>query len=234
MKTVRLLFGCIVLVGGTGTYAGEKENLPDPPSPSVLWTEEQQQIVNGGDAARGKELAERCIHCHGETGIGAESAIPNLAGQLAAYTYKQLKHYKEGNARNHSGMRRRVKRLNDQQMADIAAWYASLEPATPDLSLPPAADNIVVLVEHGDEQRGLTACAGCHGARGEGAPIDTPAIGGQKVQYFFDTMQLFAQAGRARDVFNSMCELTPRLTRDEVQGLAEYYARLGGAKLTVE
>jgi len=194
-----------------------------PPNPTVVWTEDEQRLVAGGDATKGKELAERCSHCHGEDGIGVEANV-------AAYTYKQLQHYKADKPRSHNPMRRRVRRLSNQEMADLAAWYASLKPAAPDLSQPEPTEAVLQLVERGDQKREVTACAGCHGAHGEGAPIDTPALGGQKVEYFFETMKIFAVRERARDVFNSMCNITPRLTEEELLGLASYYARLGGRK----
>jgi cytochrome c553 len=228
MKSSRVVFGFMLIFWAGGISA---ESTKMPPNPSILWTVVQQQLVKNGDAVRGKQIAERCSHCHGEDGIGVEPGIPNLAGQVPAYTYKQLQHYKAKGPRNHNPMRRRVRRLSDQEMADVAVWYASLKPAAPDMSQPPASEGISSLVERGDEKRGLTACAACHGVRGEGAPIDTPAIGGQKFEYFLATMQLFAQRDRARDVYNSMCDLTGRLTDEELRGLARYYARLGGHKM---
>lgn len=228
MLAKRLVCGSVVVFWAVGVYG---ESLKMPPQASVQWTAEEQQLVDSGDPARGREVAERCSHCHGENGVGAEPEVPNLAGQLSAYTYKQLQHYKAKGPRNHNPMRRRVRRLSDQDMADVAAWYASLEPAAPDLSQPPPTGEIIELVEKGDQTRGVTACAGCHGMRGEGAPIDTPAIAGQKVEYFFATMRLFAQRDRARDVYNSMCDLTSRLTDEELRGLAGYYAQLDGHKL---
>ncbi len=227
MKISRVVIGSMVLFWVGGVCA---QSTKMPPRPSVMWTVVEQKLVDSGDVARGKQIAERCSHCHGENGIGVEPGVPNLAGQVRAYTYKQLQHYKAKGPRNHNPMRRRVRRLSDQDMADVAAWYASLEPAEPDLSQAPVSEGISKLVERGDQTRGLTACAGCHGVRGEGAPIDTPAIGGQKFEYFLATMQLFAQRDRARDVYNSMCDLTGRLTDEELRGLARYYARLGGHK----
>lgn len=229
---VRYFVTGFISISCVGSVYGESPKVP--PYPSVWWTAEEQQQVESGDASKGRQVAERCSHCHGEDGIGVEPEVPNLAGQLAAYTYKQLKHYKAKAPRDHSPMRRRVRRLSNQEMADVAVWYQSLEPAAPDLSKPPAADEISKLVEDGDQKRGLTACAACHGERGEGAPIDTPAIGGQKFEYFVATMRHFAQFERARDVYNSMCDLTSRLKDEELRGLADYYARLGGHKLVTK
>lgn len=223
-----LVIASVLMFWTVGVYG---ESIKMPPKPSVLWTAEEQQRLASGDPARGKKVAERCSHCHGDDGIGVEPEVPNLAGQLAAYTYKQLQHYKAKGPRNHNPMRRRVRRLSAQDMADVAAWYESLAPAAPDLSQPPPPHGISQLVERGDQERGITACAACHGVRGEGAPIDTPALGGQKFEYFLATMQSFAQRDRARDVYDSMCDLTDRLTDAELRGLAGYYARLGGHKM---
>ncbi len=231
MKSSRAAIGSMLICWAGGVYA---QSTKMPPNPSVLWTVVEQKLVESGDTQRGKKIAERCSHCHGEDGIGVEPGIPNLAGQVPAYTYKQLQHYKAKGPRNHNPMRRRVRRLSDQDMADVAAWYASLEPAAPDLSQPQAPEEILKLVERGDQKRGITACAACHGVRGEGAPIDTPAIGGQKFEYFLATMQLFAQRDRARDVYNSMCDLIGRLTDEDLRGLGRYYARLGGHKMAAK
>ncbi len=231
MAARHVITGLLIIVCPISVYG---ESVKMPPKASLLWTADQQRMVKSGDVSRGKELAERCSHCHGENGIGVEPEVPNLAGQLAAYTYKQLQHYKAKGPRNHNPMRRRVSRLSDQDMADVSAWYASLEPAAPDLSQPSVPEEIAKLVKTGDQKRGLIACAACHGERGEGGPIDTPAIGGQKLEYFITTMQLFSQFERARDVYNSMCNLTTRLKDEELRGLASYYARLGGGKLATK
>ena len=77
-----------------------------------------------GDPAAGKEKSQTCVACHGETGNSSTAQYPNLAGQYENYLYQSLKAYKSGDRQNAvmSGM---VSQLSDQDMRDLAAYYAS-------------------------------------------------------------------------------------------------------------
>lgn len=79
-----------------------------------------------GDAAAGKGKSMMCAACHGAAGISAVPMYPNLAGQKAMYLTKQLKDFKTG-ARNDATMKGMVASLSDADMADLAAYYASLK-----------------------------------------------------------------------------------------------------------
>jgi cytochrome c553 len=82
----------------------------------------------GGDAAAGEELASMdCVDCHGEDGKG-DGEIPSLAGLDEAYHVEQLKAYKSGDRTDEGGlMFMTVEELSEQDMADLAAYYATLE-----------------------------------------------------------------------------------------------------------
>jgi cytochrome c553 len=67
-----------------------------------------------------------CGACHGAAGISAIPTYPNLAGQKEAYLVIQLKAFKSG-ARNNAVMKGMVASLSDTDMADLAAYYASLK-----------------------------------------------------------------------------------------------------------
>jgi len=82
--------------------------------------------VFAGDAAAGKAKAMMCSACHGTAGISAVPTYPNLAGQKEAYLEKQLKDFKSGK-RNDPTMKGMVAALNDADMANLAAYYASLK-----------------------------------------------------------------------------------------------------------
>jgi len=82
--------------------------------------------VFAGDAAAGKGKSMMCSACHGAAGISAVPTYPNLAGQKEAYTTKQLKDFKSGK-RNDPTMKGMVASLSDADMADLAAYYASLK-----------------------------------------------------------------------------------------------------------
>ncbi len=78
-----------------------------------------------GDVAAGKKLAAKCGGCHGKMGEGRKDNPP-IAGMDAAAHVKALQDYKNG-ARDHKGMVRAVAKLSDEDMADIAAYYATLK-----------------------------------------------------------------------------------------------------------
>jgi len=82
--------------------------------------------VFAGDAAAGKGKSMMCAACHGTAGISAVPTYPNLAGQKVAYLEKQLKDFKSGK-RNDPTMKGMVASLSDADMANLAAYYASLK-----------------------------------------------------------------------------------------------------------
>jgi len=79
----------------------------------------------GGDAARGQELAADCADCHGDDGKGDEDN-PALAGLDEAYQVEQLKAFKSGERVDEDEMMGMyAEDLSDQDMADLAAYYAT-------------------------------------------------------------------------------------------------------------
>ena len=82
--------------------------------------------IAAGDAAAGKAKASSCAACHGASGISMVPTYPNLKGQKAAYTVKQLKAFKSG-ARKDPTMNAMAKPLSDADMANLAAYYGSLK-----------------------------------------------------------------------------------------------------------
>ena len=80
----------------------------------------------GGDAARGAELAVDCADCHGDDGKGDED-IPSIAGMDAAKQLKELMDFKSGAREDEDGdMTDSVEDLSEQDMADLAAYFATL------------------------------------------------------------------------------------------------------------
>lgn len=83
-------------------------------------------VQAGGDAARGQELAVDCADCHGDDGLGDED-IPAIAGMDAAEQLKELMDFKSGAREDEEGdMTDSVEDLSEQDMADLAAYFATL------------------------------------------------------------------------------------------------------------
>jgi cytochrome c553 len=208
------------------------------PSSNVAWTVETHRLVKNGDPAIGAKIETvetedvlACTGCHGKGGAEPDrDKHPTLAGQVAAYTYKQLRDYKDGKRENRR-MSEAVERLSDEQLAALAAWYAQQPIAKVEVDPEDTvSETTVELVFRGDKTRMIQPCASCHGPRGEGAIIDVPAIAGQNVKYFVDTMKDYAKEKRANDIYSRMRIIAKALTRDEINELAVYYARLGGGQ----
>lgn len=84
-------------------------------------------VQAGGDAARGQELSEDCAACHGDDGKG-DDETPALAGMDKAAHVAALKGYASGEREDESGMMADYAvDLSEQDMADLAAYYASLK-----------------------------------------------------------------------------------------------------------
>ncbi len=86
-----------------------------------------------GDAAAGKAKAALCAACHGPNGVSMQPIYPNLAGQKEAYLVKSLKGFKSSDKsdpgyRGDPVMRPMAAVLNDADIGNIAAYYASLKP----------------------------------------------------------------------------------------------------------
>lgn len=78
----------------------------------------------GANVEAGKEKSTACAACHGAEGVSASSMFPTIAGQHADYIVHALKGYKSG-ARNNPIMQGSVAGLSEQDMADLAAYFAS-------------------------------------------------------------------------------------------------------------
>lgn len=79
------------------------------------------------DAAEGRKIAAaQCQTCHGLDGIATMPIAPNMAGESAIYLQTQLKAFRSGKRVNEM-MTVVAEPLTDKQIADVAAWYESIE-----------------------------------------------------------------------------------------------------------
>lgn len=88
----------------------------------------------GGDITRGKAKAATCAGCHGANGMGISGEFPNLAGQKQDYLVKQLHAFKSGN-RIDPTMKAMTSSLIDNDILNLAAYYASLTPSSSDITV---------------------------------------------------------------------------------------------------
>lgn len=182
------------------------------------------------DVNRGQQIATTvCVACHAADGNSTSGMYPKLAGQHDAYLYKQLKDFvaqpgAKAPERKNAIMLGFAGALNDQDAHNVAAYFASQTPK------PGAAKNPadVALGEKiwrgGIAEKGVPACASCHGAAGAGVPIQYPRLSGQWQDYTASQLQAFQQGTRANSA--PMTAIALRLTDQEIKAVSDYAAGL--------
>ena len=192
------------------------------PTTHVAWsTDLLRNLSQPGPA--GAEVAQSCVACHGERGISPDPQNPHLAGQSAVAIYKQLHDYKSG-SRVHEIMTGIAQGLDDQQILDVSAHYASANRLSLDPTTAEVLDqDIVQLVEKGDPTRSLPACNSCHGPTA-GGPIETPTLTRQNRQYLAAQMRAYRAGERRNDIYTRMRSVAAKLSDREIDRLAAYYA----------
>jgi cytochrome c553 len=205
-------------------------HLVAPPLALITAVSLQAAETLAGDAAKGRQIAAQvCAACHNPDGNSTVAANPKLAGQHADYLYKQLKNFKsEGGKpaeRNNPIMGGMVAALSDQDMKNVAAWYAS-QTQQGEQAKTRAFEAARRLYRAGDAERRLPACAGCHGPAGAGIPAQYPRIGGQFAEYTEAQLKAFREGSRANDPNSMMRAVAAKMSDAEIKAVADYVAGL--------
>ncbi|MBP2549745.1 cytochrome c553 [Neorhizobium galegae] len=168
---------------------------------------------------RGATIALQCAICHGPTGVSRADS-PNLAGQYAVAIYKQLEDFRSG-ARSSAVMSPFAANLSDQDIRDVAAYYAYL-PSVPTNHASTAG--VPAIVAYGAPLRGIAPCGSCHGSVENKA--GSPWLGGQPSAYITAQLNAFAVGIRTNDTSQQMRNIARQMSKDEIAQAAEYYASL--------
>jgi cytochrome c553 len=182
------------------------------------------------DAAKGQQVATQiCAACHNPDGNSTIAANPKLAGQHADYLYKQLKNFKADGGkpaeRNNPIMGGMVAAITDQDMKNVAAFYAS-QTQTGEKAKNPAIEAGQKLYRAGNASKGMPACAACHGPAGAGIPAQYPRIGGQFAEYTEAQLKSFRVGERANDPNRMMRAIADKMSDAEIKAVSDYIAGL--------
>ncbi|MGZ2743446.1 c-type cytochrome [Burkholderia stagnalis] len=184
------------------------------------------------DLDRGKAIAAQvCASCHGADGNSASGGFPKLAGQHPEYLVKQLNDFKaqpgaKGPVRNNPVMVGFASALSADDMRNVAAYYASqtTKPGTAHVAATvPLGQKIY---RGGIAEKGVPACASCHGPTGQGLPIQYPRLSGQWSDYTVAQLTAFQQGAGARNNNEAMHQIAVRLSDSEIKAVADYIAGL--------
>jgi cytochrome c553 len=194
---LRILLGIMVLLGSSGLLAD-------------------------GNAANGQDLVVVCGACHGQDGNSPAGAFPSLAGQGEKYLYKQMVDIKDGR-RSAITMTGLLDGYSDQQIMDIAAYYASQQ-----TKVGAASADLVALGEKvyraGVARKNIAACTACHSPNGGGnRAAALPALSGQWPEYTSAQLKAFRSGERNNDGESRMMRLTAMdLSDKEIEAVSSY------------
>ncbi|SIT36113.1 Cytochrome c class I [Paraburkholderia ribeironis] len=217
------------ICGAAGTpsswYSGNNAVSPVP-SEVVVLPPSGRVHADADSIGRGATLAtQHCSMCHGVLGT-VQVTAPALAGQYADVIYKELRDYQTGQ-RPSAVMQPIIAPRSDQDLRDLAAYYASLTraPAAEPLPAGEGPDATAVkLAMQGDPQRNIPPCAACHGQLDrKGA---APWLGGQSSIYLAAQMRAFASGARHNDINEQMRIVARQMTPEEIDSIAKYYSAM--------
>jgi len=183
------------------------------------------------DLAKAKQIAEGvCVACHGADGNSPAPTNPNLAGQIPEYLHKQLSNFRSVDgkpaARNNPIMGGMAATLSEEDMKSLSVYFSQqkLKPAAAkDEKLAAEGQS---LWRKGDFEKGVPACAGCHGAAGAGLPAQFPRLAGQYPEYIETQLKSFRADERANDAEKVMRVISAKLSDRQMKAVAEYAAGL--------
>lgn len=188
-----------------------------------------------GDAEAGKVKAAPCAACHGADGNAAAPLYPKLAGQGEKYLIKQMQDFVSGE-RTNAVMQAQMAGVSEQDMADLAAYFASQSIETGQAS-PDWVEQGEKVYRGGDLDNQIPACSGCHGPAGQGVEAaGYPKLAGQHGDYVEAQLRAFRAAGRQdlgdnlikreNDPAATMQRVSARMSDAQIRAVASFISGL--------
>jgi cytochrome c553 len=207
-----LLVASLAFAGIAGAAEAQRPAKPDAAKGATLY--------ESGDTARGLPA---CLSCHGANGNSSIAANPKLSSQIEAYTHKQLVDFTTPQRVN-PVMTTYAKMLTDEEKRNVAAYLAVQKTKQGAAKNKDTVELGRKIYRGGIAEKGVAACASCHGAAGAGIPVQYPRLAGQQQDY--TTAQLVNFRTGARKNSPQMTALAQRLSDDEMKAVADYIAGL--------
>lgn len=180
-----------------------------------------------GSVEAGETKAGICLACHGPNGNSSNPEWPNLAEQHANYIAEQLRLFRAG-TRPNPVMMPMAQSLSDQDIADVAAYYAAQKPKGGEAD-PSYWEAGQKLYRGGDQERQIPACIACHGPLGRGnAPGKYPALRAQQSAYTQKQLKDYAAGTRytpqapLTEQTKMMHAIASRLSPEDMRNVASY------------
>ncbi|HEY4583732.1 MAG TPA: c-type cytochrome [Lysobacter sp.] len=181
-------------------------------------------------ARSGAGAATACANCHGAQGEG-QSSFPRLAGLDAGYLARQLDDF-ASDRRANAVMGPIAKALSTVDRRAMAAYYAGMSPPASTGAAPPASAPGGRLATRGEWTKGVPGCVQCHGPGGVGVGAAFPAIAAQSAGYIAAQLKAFRDGTRRNDPQSLMRTPASKLTDEDIDAVAAWFAaqpaRTGG------
>jgi cytochrome c553 len=217
-RVFSLLLATLTLAGAAGSaFAADAAHAANAPKADPA---KGGSLYDTGDNARG---IPACASCHGAAGNSTIVTNPKLAGQLDTYIHKQLVDFTTPQ-RNQPIMTTYAKALTDEEKTNLAAYLFSQQPKAGAARNKDTLELGRKIYRGGIADRGVAACASCHGAVGNGIPAQYPRLAGQHQDYTFAQLQAFRSGARSNSP--QMGALAKRLSDDEMKAVADDIAGL--------
>lgn len=174
-----------------------------------------------GSVEAGKNKSATCAACHGTDGNSVNSDWPSLAGQHANYIVRQLKAFQKGQRENVL-MSSQAMNLSEDDMADLAAYYASqtLTGREADAKQVSLGESIY---RGGVKDTRVTACIACHGPGGQGnLPAGYPVVAGQHGKYLQTQLHAYADGKRKSDPNQMMRNIAKVMSDEQIEAVSSY------------
>lgn len=215
----------VALLGASFLFAGSTFAAGDAKSDKDKVKVVKQQPF--GNATAGKAKTGTCVACHNVDGNSSNTEWPTLAGQSPEYTYEQLKLIKSGK-RIAPLMVGQLDNMSDQDLKNISAYFAEQTPklgAKLDKAVAALGES---LYRGGNPEKGIPACAACHGVTAAGIPMSQyPRIAGQQTAYTVKALNDFAQEKRKGTANQKiMKEIAGMMSEEEIKAVSAYIRAL--------
>lgn len=178
---------------------------------------------------RGKAAAMTCVACHQADGSGMNipggESWPRLSGLDRDYLVAQVQAFKAG-TRQSASMLPFANMLNDEQIVDVASYYASLTPtqaAPTDASAELLAHGKKLAVQ-GDWDRYIVSCNSCHGIDSQGNGSVFPELAGQHPSYIAQQITAWQNGTRTNDPQHLMKVIADRLDDNDIAAVSAWLA----------
>jgi len=181
---------------------------------ALVATVRAPSALAAGDAQKGKAISYTCLGCHGipnYNNVYPTYHVPKLQGQHPEYIVAALKAYRSGE-RSHGTMHAHAMSMSEQDMEDIAAYFAGQV-------IPSGGANAQPV---GAVPAAVATCQACHGRDGVGIMGIYPTLSGQHADYLEQALKQYRTGGRRNAI---MQPFVAQLKPEQLREVAEYFAR---------